>query len=102
MPLPTLRRVRTTDLAIRQVQDAEDLIFKDIARRQIVDGLLIKDVVITSGTPLSIDHGLGRTLQGWIVCKQNANSVIWETASSISSILILNASSTVTISLWVF
>lgn len=97
------RRVQAKDVDVQRLQDAVSPIFKQLISKQIIDGFLIEDVTITGGTAYTLNHGLGFPPRGWIVCKKNAESDVWETVSTTpNSTLILNATSTVTISLWVF
>ncbi len=113
MALPTLRRLRSSDDSIRQLQDAADAVFKVITAKQILDGNFIEDVVVTGGTPLVIDHKLGRKLRGWILCRKNENLDVWDSQTenpTPQATLILNTLDSgnpllpniVTISLWVF
>lgn len=37
----------------------------------IFSGRRIVGVRLVSGTPTTIDHGLGRAIQGWFVCRGN-------------------------------
>jgi len=99
------RRVRSADNVIRQLQDATDTVFKDISDRQIVDGNILEGIEITGGTPKVIDHKLGRELIGWQVVRKNVTTDIWDSQDTNATPilnLILNATNTVTISLWVF
>jgi hypothetical protein len=73
-------------------------------RSQIINGVLLKNIKLQTGAPNKINHSLGRTPQGWIIVRQNANSVIWQVNASelINTTLQLEASANVTIDLWVF
>lgn len=101
--IPELRRVRSNDDSLRQLQDGVDFVLRAISTKEILDGVLIQDISITSGTAKIVDHKLGRVPLGYIVVSRNANSNIWTSTSSVpSSVLKLNASANVTINLWVF
>jgi hypothetical protein len=101
--LPSFRKTRVLNADVKNFQDAVAQIFNQILKKQIIDGVILEDLTITSGTPLSIDHGLNTLIRGWIVIRKNASSNIYESASDTpTKTLILNASSNVTISLWVF
>lgn len=66
----------------------------------ILQGRLIEDIAVTTAT-VTIDHKLGRTPRGWIICKKNADARVWETAST-SRTITLDSSATVTVSIWIF
>lgn len=114
MAIPTLRRVRSQDNTLRQLQDASDNVFKAITSKRILDGNLIEDIVITGGEPKTIDHLLGRKLTGWILVRKNLEVDVWDSQSdnpTPSATLVLNSTDNsadpmleneVTISLWVF
>jgi hypothetical protein len=105
--LTFFRRIRSQNNDIRLLQDAVDPVFKGILSSRILDGNLLEDITITGGTPLTIDHKLGRELKGWIVVRQDVSTQIWDSQDTNpvpSSTLILNATAAtvVTINLWVF
>lgn len=103
--IPAFRKIRTREEDTRQLQDAVEKVLNSILPKQILDGRIIKNVLVTSGTPKNVDHGLGRELVGWFSILNSANSVVWDSQGSNTSrdkTLVLNASATTTISLWVF
>lgn len=105
MALKPVKQIVTEDRLLNQVQSNVTQAFKQITNIPLLDGKLISDVSITSGTAKTVNHGLGRTLQGWFITKKNANADVWDSQSSNSftdKTLVLNASSNVTVSLWVF
>lgn len=73
----------------------------DIALKEILDGELLKDVVIVAGTPKLVAHKLGRKPVGYLVVRRSANSMVWDSAAT-KEFLTLSASANVTVSLWVF
>lgn len=102
MPLPALRRVRSDDDTVRQLQDASDIIFKALASKPLIDGNFLQDIAVTA-LGISVDHRLGRPYRGWIVAGQDADENIWsEPTNTPSSTLNLLSSGDVTINLWVF
>lgn len=103
MSLPALKRVRSTDDVLRQLQDASDIIFKALASKQIIDGLFLKDILVSS-TGTTIDHRLGRPLQGWVLAGKDAEQDVWElpTTTPSSTLVLRSSSDDVTINLWVF
>jgi hypothetical protein len=102
MPMPPLRRVRNADDGLRQAQDAEDLIFKYLASKPIIDGNFIPNVLVTT-SGVSVDHRLSRPIKGWIIAGKDAGEDVWSNPTSTpSSTLNLESSGDVTINLWVF
>lgn len=103
--IPQLRRVRSDDNVVRQLQDASDAIFKVITVKEILDGILLEDISLLSANPNVINHKLGRKLRGYIIVRQDTNTNIWDSQTSNTTpslTLVLNCGSNVTISLWVF
>ena len=68
---------------------------------EILNGNLIQDIEIVTGTPKIVNHGLGRTLVGYFIAKISADANVWDTASD-SRTLTLNSSANVTITIWAF
>jgi len=65
---------------------------------------ILKNIVLASGDN-TINHLLGRVLQGWFVVGQNASATFYDKQSSNAmpdKTLVLNASGAVTINLGVF
>jgi hypothetical protein len=70
----------------------------------IVNGSILSGVVLASGAN-TVNHGLGRPLQGYIVILNNSAVTIHDSQSSNQMpqlTLILNASGATTVSLYVF
>lgn len=79
-------------------------IINPILAAPIVNGLLLNNVSLVSGDN-TINHRLGRKLQGWIVVGKNANANIYDKQSTNTMpelTLVLNSSGTLTVNLWVF
>lgn len=68
----------------------------------LLQGKIITAISLLATTPLVINHGLGRTLVGWLLTDNTANAVVWRTSPINSQTITLEASATTTISLWVF
>lgn len=101
--IPPFRAIRTAVRDIQRLQDALSKVFNAIQTKQILDGRLVEDIEIVSGTVTELDHGLQRPVRGWIVVEKNANAVVWTSESEIPNrTLNLNTSANVTISLWIF
>lgn len=84
------------------MQDNIERAFRQVVTKEILDGRLIQDVVITTAS-VAVSHGLGRTLVGWVVVDKNANADVWRVGTAnADTLLTLDASATVTVDLWVF
>lgn len=89
------------DLSLLQTKWASQL--NPLLSSPLSNGRIINSIALQSGAN-TINHGLGRPLQGWIVTRLNANESIWEASLSDnpSLTLLLNTSGACTASLYVF
>ena len=95
------KKLSSKDPVIRQLQDNVEQVINPVLNKAIINGILIKDVVLTTGNIHKVSHKLSRKPLGYIVIKRNANSVVWDSAID-SKTISLNCSANVTIDLWVF
>lgn len=105
MALTSFRKVRTANTELDQLQSNSEAVFKDIVRRLVLDGQLLKDISLTTGQTNSVDHKLQRKLVGYFLVGNSANSVVYDSqASNQTPDLTLNllCSANTTVSLWVF
>ena len=88
-----------------------DRVYQNVARfasqftqNPVLDGRVIKDLIIPTASGLTVSHGLGRDIQGWVVVDTSAQADVWKASSqpTPSKTLVLAASADVTISLYVF
>lgn len=101
MALSPMQLIRGLPYQLDKVQQNASNTFSQLNNNLFINGNMIQNISITSGTPVNINTGLGVPLQIWIVVRNNSNSVIWESSSTDSNILVLNASASTTISIWV-
>ncbi len=91
---------------LQRVQDfTKNTINSLIAQNPLLESNFIEDIVITTGTPRSIEHKLGKELTGFLVHRINADANVWDSQSTNSfpgRTLILNSSANVTVSIIVF
>ncbi len=100
MALPAFRKLVTADSALSRLQDTLTEVFNWIRRREVLDGILLKNIdIATSST--AVNHGLGRAPEGYIVVRANAGATVHQISAN-SSALNLQASTSVTVDLWVF
>ncbi len=98
-------RISTGDV-MELVQDNIENSFRALESCPLLDGHLLEGVELVQGDN-EIDHKLGRVLRGWILTRQDFDTIILDKQASNDStdrILILNssASGTATVDLWVF
>lgn len=75
----------------------------ELQKIPILDGRLIENIALATGTRKVINHGLGRRFRGYIVVRRDAGAIIWsEDATDESKELWLQASANVNINLWIF
>lgn len=71
----------------------------------LVNGQMLQNLSLTGGTPNTINHGLGRALQGYVVLLSSTAATFHDNQSTNSMTnltLILVPSATTTVSLYVF
>lgn len=104
MALPKIKTIGTDNLELARFQEYVATSVDAIALVPILDGNLLTNVALTSGLN-DVPHKLGRKLRGWIAVRKRANVDIWDAQDSNSKqdlTLSLQASSAVTVDLWVF
>lgn len=105
MAISPLRKVRSDDDTIRQLQGAVDLVFQELLKKQIIEGNFLENIALNTGVDNLVSHKLGRPVQGYIVVKRDADANIWDTEAQNTmktSFVNLRSSADCTISLWVF
>lgn len=103
--LKQYKKISSSDRAVNQLQENVEQVLSPIIDKEIIDGILIKDIELTTGQDNHINHLLGKTLTGYLITRQKASAIIWDSQDSNTSqsrTLILNCSANVTVSLWVF
>ena len=99
------RTINCKDQDLSKVQDNFAYSIDNIGGKEIVDGMLLKSISLTSGAPNLIDHKLGRTLIGWFIVRKRASSDVWDsqdTNLTKATNLILNCTNNVIVDIWVF
>lgn len=103
--LRTFKKVSSGPPELLKLQSNVDQFLQTLLINPLLSGVLIEDVKLTTGITNKIEHKLDRELQGYIIVKKNANSIIYDSQSSnllSSKTLNLLCTANVTISLWVF
>lgn len=105
MTVKNYERVSTTDPNIRKIQYRIEETLRPITDSAIIDGRLINDIDLASGTSTKIAHKLGRKLNGWIVVGKSAGQHVYDEnagQTDLGTHLHLTAGGTVTVNVWVF
>lgn len=98
------KKVANTSEDTAKLQERLQEYLQPITKCPLIDGVLLTDLVLPAGTN-TISHKLGRKLIGWIVVRNQANSVLWDGQNGNSlpeKTLIISCSAPTTIDLWVF
>ena len=98
------QRVQSSDRELNQVQSNISFALAPIVTNPAVFGILLTGQALIAGAT-TLNHGLGRALQGWIVVRQRASAIIWDSQDANTtpdSTLILNSSAAVTVDLYLF
>lgn len=103
MPIPSVSKLISEDDVLNRVQDRIKVFADVVASIPLLDGRLIQAQSV-GATVTSVPHGLGRPWRGFIVVNRNADVRVWAQApgSDAGALIKLVASSTATVSLWVF
>ncbi len=96
--------VQTSDRNVNQLQKNVQFALDPILTNALVYGRLIENVNLVSGSN-TIDHGLGRVLQGWIIVRKRSDAAIYDNQDNNSQpgvSLILVSDAAVSVNLYVF
>jgi len=105
LSLKRFKKINTEDRERDQLQENVDQFLEQILRREIIPGILLESISLTTGTPNEISHKLGRKLIGWNVTRMRSQATVWDnqdTNTRKDRTLILNVSANVTVDLWIF
>lgn len=101
--MKAFKTLQMDDDKLSRFQDNVEEAIRPVIQKQIIDGVLLQDVSLTSGQDNNVSHKLGRIPIGYIPVKKSAQSTIWdETSTAPSSLLNLHCSTSCVVSLWVF
>ena len=105
-----LFKVQTTDRVMKQLQDNMANLLEPTAttveQSPLLAGKILPKVVLAASSN-TIEHKLGRQLQGWFIVRQRAAASIYDTQDTVpvaeqSVILKLTSSAIVTVDIYVF
>ncbi len=97
-------KILSKDISVNKIQDNLDKFFEGLRKVNILNGTLIKNVDLTTGSANRIEHKLDRIPEGYIVVKKNAVADIYDNSTGTRQDLFLdlNTTANVTISIWIF
>ena len=97
-------KTRIMTREIEKLADNTQDQFESLSKISFLNSIEKECVSITTGTPITINHGLGKEVN-WITTSKSANSVVWDSQSTNNqskSTLILNSSANVIIDLLIY
>lgn len=94
-----IRKTQFEDYRLMQLQQDIDVAINQAATL-ITKGVFLKDIDLSTEIRL-VDHKLNRIPEGFVICGQNADAVIWSVAKT-EKTLSMQASAPVRVSVWVF
>lgn len=96
-----IQKVRGLDFKTNQLQDNITAAVQPFLTNPINDGIIITGINLPGASSVSVSHLLGRTPQGFIIIDKDAASDVYRESVNSRS-LVLNSTSAVTISIYVF
>lgn len=98
--MQTLPIFQTDNKQLSLMQTAWKLILTPFLRNPVLQGITLSGITLQNGSN-TINHLLGRQLQGWIITRQNGAASVYDSgATDLTLTLVSNA--TITINLYVF
>lgn len=100
----SFKKTSFEDQETSKLQTNLEIFFKQLETIALLDGVLLRDVELTSGSATKVQHKLARKPIGWMLAGQDANANIWEDTSNTTpnSTIDLNCSANVTVNIWIF
>lgn len=103
--IKSLRKVNPKDPDLSRMEKYVQEWAAQFLDNEILGGLQLKNVLLTTGQLNKVEHKLDRPLLGWFYTRKNANSDIWD-EQSVNTVpsrtLDLQCSANVTVDLWVY
>ena len=86
-------------------QDHIESVINPVLNSAIIDGVILEDIDLVSGSFTSVEHKLGRKPRGYLVIRKSAAETVYEDVGDYDNrklFIKLRASGSVTVNLWVF
>jgi hypothetical protein len=100
-----LLKLQSEDPVVNKLQDQLKLAVNPVLLNPLISGHLLEDVELTANAQTIVQHKLGRTLKGWMICRQDELAGIYDMQADNATpdkTLSLVSTTDVTVSLWVF
>lgn len=99
-----IAKIQTNDRTINQLQQNIIPVVNQINKNPIVTGTILQSQSLKSGSN-TINHNLGRTLQGWVPVRVRSQATLWDSQDGNATpqkTLILNTTADVVVDIMVF
>ena len=86
-------------------QDHVESVINPVLDSAVIDGVILEDIDLVSGSFTSVEHKLGRKPRGYLVIRKSAAETVYEDVGDYDNrklFIKLRASGSVTVNLWVF
>lgn len=93
----------TKDDNINRLQKNIDETLNQVLNIELLNGNLLEDIALVSGSINTVNHGLDRKYRGWIIVDKDANANIYSSTSNVpEKTLLLNTTLNCVVSIWIF
>jgi hypothetical protein len=96
-----MRQTQSNNPDIVQLQSAMNDQFAQLRQIDILNGLRLTSIALTSAAVTNVNHKLGRQALGYFVTSASAGALIWNDTLT-ESVIPLHTSADITVDLWVF
>ncbi len=103
--IKAFKTISSDDKNITKLQSNISASLDSIVKSPIIDGVLIKNVLLDSTQVNEISHKLDRIPQGYVITRQRAQADIWDsqdTNTNASKTFLLECSANVYVDIWFF
>ena len=86
-------------------QDHVESVINPVLDSAVIDGVILEDIDLVSGSFTSVEHKLGRKPRGYLVIRKSAAETVYEDVGDYDNrklFIKLRASGSLTVNLWVF
>jgi hypothetical protein len=82
MSIKAFKKIDSPDRIVNTLQENVDSVFKQILTQPILNGNIVKNITLTTGVNNIINTGISGKINGWLIIRNRANSVIWDAQDS--------------------
>jgi len=103
--LTNLKKIGSSSSDLQKVQQNIENAISPIIRKEIIDGVLLKNVCLEPSVSNEVKHSLGRKPLGWIIVRKRADARIWDVQDfnrNPTKTLSLAVSHSVQVDIWIF